>query len=156
MKKSSVQPKTTFRIEAPIAKMEKKEAVLYCPFCKPTHRITPGVENPCGTHLEVRAVQTVYRAKYVKEMVCLKCGQGGGEMVQFRNGFIHAHDCAPGVAALTEEPKFNRFAQIVYSIPWPALKSRIEKRIGRAMQVDEVTPDGTRTGKILGYAFFRG
>lgn len=156
MKKNTVRPRTTQRVEAPIAKMEKKEAILYCPFCRPTHKIVPGVENPCGTRLEVRAVQTVYKARYMKEMVCLKCGQGGGEMVQYRNGFVHTHDCAPGVAALTEEPKFNKWAEIVYGMPWPAVKSAIEKRVGRAMQVDEVAPDGKRTGKVLGYAFFKG
>lgn len=144
------------RVLAPIAKMQGKEAVLYCPFCKPTHKILPGVPNPCGTFLEIQAMQTVFKAKYEKNLICLKCGQGGGEMVQYRNGFIHTHDCAPGVAALTEEPKFNRLAKIVYQIPWPALKTRIEKRVGRAMKVDEVKPDGERTGKVLGYAFFKG
>lgn len=156
MKKSTTHPRAFTRVLAPIAKMQGKEAVLYCPFCKPTHKILPGAPNPCGTFLEIQAVQTVFKAKYEKNLVCLKCGQGGGEMVQYRNGFIHTHDCAPGVAALTEEPKFNRWAKIVYQIPWLALKTRIEKHVGRAMKVDEVKPDGERTGKVLGYAFFKG
>jgi hypothetical protein len=156
MKKNSVRPRYTTRVEAPIAKMEKNEAVLYCPFCKPTHRIAPGVETACGTRLEVRAVQMVFKAKYEKNMICVKCKQGGGEMVQFRNGFLHTHDCAPGVAALTEEPKFTPLAKVIYNLNWPAVKSKIEKRTGRAMKVDEVTPEGERTGKVLGYAFFKG
>lgn len=157
MKKSTLKPKFTTRIEPPIAKKERDgSAGLYCPFCRPTHKILPGAESACGTRLEVRAVQMVFKAKYEKDMICAKCGQGGGEMVMFRNAFVHAHDCTPGVAILVEEPKFTRFAQIIYSIPWPALKSRIEKRTGRAMQVDEVMPTGERTGKVLGYTFLKG
>lgn len=157
MKKSTVKPKYTTRIKPPIAKKEKDgSASLWCPFCHPTHKILPGMESACGTRLEVRAVQMVFKAKYEKDMVCVKCGQGGGEMVLFRNAFIHVHDCTPGVAALTEEPKFTPLARIVYSIPWPSLKTRVEKRTGRAMKVDEVTPEGERTGKVLGYAFFEG
>lgn len=156
MKKSSTQPKITTRVKVPIAKMEKGEAVLFCPFCQPTHSIVPGREYLCGTFLEVHAVQTVYRAKFEKNMICAKCGKGGGEMVQFRQGFIHTHDCAPGVAALTEEPKFTPLAKVIYHLNWPYAKKQIEKRIGRAMKVDEVTPEGERTGKVLGYAFFKG
>jgi hypothetical protein len=157
MKKSTIKPKFTQRIEAPIAKKEKDgSASLYCPFCKPSHKIMPGMEALCGTRLEVRAVQIVFKAKYEKDMKCAKCGQGGGEMVRFQNAFIHANDCTPGVATLTEAPKFSKWAQIVWGIPWPALKARIEKRTGKAMPVDEVTPDGARTGVVLGHFFFKG
>ena len=156
MKKSTVKSKYTTRIEAPIARKEKDgSAGLYCPFCKPTHKILPGAESACGTRPEVRAVQMVFRAKYEKDMICAKCGQGGGEMVMFRNAFVHAYDCTPGVATLVEEPKFTPLAQIVYKLP-SALKSRIEKHTGRAMQVDEVMPTGERTGKVLGYTFLKG
>lgn len=156
MKKNSIRPRVTTRIEAPIAKMEKKEAVLYCPFCKPTHKIVPGLEHPCGTRLEVRAVQEVYKARYDKTLKCAKCGRGDGEMVRFQAGFIHTHDCTPGVAALTEPPKFSMAAKVIYNLKWPRVKSEIEKRTGRAMKVDEVTPEGARTGNVLGYTFLKG
>jgi hypothetical protein len=103
----------------------------------------------------MRAVQTVYRAKFIKDMVCAKCGQGGGDMVRFQNAFIHVNDCSPGVVTLVEPPSLSFWARRVYFMPiW--FKSRIEKRTGRAMPVDEVLPDGQRTGKVLGYFFMKG
>jgi hypothetical protein len=156
MKKSTIKPKYTTRIEAPIAKKEKDgSAGLYCPFCKPTHKILPGMEYPCGTRIEVRAAQMVFKAKYEKNMVCAKCRKGGGEMVRFQNAFIHTHDCTPGVATFTEPPKFSKIAEALSRSPeW--LKDRVEKRFGKIMPVDEVTPDGTRTGVVLGYFFYKG
>jgi len=156
MKKTSIKPKYTQRIEAPIAKKEKDgSASLWCPFCKPSHKILPGMEALCGTRLEVRAVQIVFKARYEKDMKCAKCGGGGGEMVRFQNAFVHTHDCTPGVATLTEPPKFSRWAAFVAKLP-DSLKNRIEKRTGKAMPVDEVTPTGERTGVVLGHFFYKG
>lgn len=156
MKKNSIKPKFTNRIEAPIAKKEKDgSASLYCPFCKPTHKILPGMESACGTRLEVRAVQMVIHAKYDKTMVCVKCNKGGGDMVRFQNAFIHVADCMPGVATFTEEPKYSQFAKLLFKAPeW--IKTRIEKKFGTIMPVDEISPDGQRTGVVLGYFFYKG
>ena len=65
MKKTSIKPRILQRIEAPIAKKEKDgSASLWCPFCKPSHKILPVMEALCGTRLEVRAVQVVFKARY--------------------------------------------------------------------------------------------
>lgn len=155
MKQSRVKPRTTVRIEAPLAgKGKDGKPTLLCPFCKPTHPIIPGKVSMCGTALEMRAVQTVFKARFIKGMVCAKCGQGGGDMVHFQNAFVHVHDCTPGVAVLTQPPVFTPFARLVYGLP-EKLKTRIEKRTGMAVPVDEVKPDGTRTGQVLGYFFNR-
>ena len=156
MKKKSTRPLVRQRIDAPLTgKDAKGKPALICPFCKPGHVIVPGVRAACGTELQFRAVQPVYLAEYAKEMVCAKCGKGGGEMVPFRNAFAHLEDCTPGVAVLSEKPKFSPIASLVYRLP-EAVKARVEKHTGKSMPVDEVLEDGTRTGKILGFFFWKG
>lgn len=125
-------------------------AILNCPFCVPTHPLRPDVGSACGTMLQVRAVQRVYRAKYEKHMTCVKCGKGDGEMVLFQNGFIHTHDCAPGVVALADPPKYSELAKRVHGTRWQKL---IERIYGEIMPVHEVNPDGTKTGVTIGYFF---
>lgn len=149
-------PKTPVRERygTPFITREKDgSAILNCPFCKPTHPIRPDVGSACGTMLEVRAVQRIYRAKYEKDMVCVKCGKGGDEMVLFQNGFIHTHDCAPGVVALANPPKYSKLAAKVYGTKLQGLAERI---FGKITPVHEVNPDGTKTGLTLGYFFTRG
>ena len=153
MKQSRVKPRTTVRIEAPQAgKGKDGKPTLLCPFCRPTHPLIPGKVSMCGTALEMRAVQTVFKAKFIKGMVCAKCGQGGRDMVHFQNAFVHVHDCTPGVATFTDPPDLSFFAHGVYLLPL-SFRKRIEKYTGTAMPVDEVKPDGTRTGQVLGYFF---
>ena len=154
MKNKTTRPVSSQRIEAPLTGTIKGKPALMCPFCHPSHVIVPGKRSACGTDLQVRAVQPVYNAKFIKEMRCAKCGRGGGEMAHFANAFAHVADCTPGVAVLAEKPHFSDFARLVYGLPeYP--KRLIEKRTGAAVPVDEVLEDGTRTGKILGYFFYR-
>ena len=156
MKKTSYRPRITTRIDAPKAGKDKSgKPALMCPFCVPSHPLVPGVQSGCGTDLQMRAVQTVYKAKFIKDMKCAKCGQGGGEMVRFLNAYVHVGDCAPGVVTLADPPDTTFFAHGVYLLPL-AFRSRIEKYTGKAMPIDEVMPDGTRTGKTLGYFFLKG
>ena len=75
-------------------------------------------------------------------------------MVRFLNAYVHVGDCAPGVVTLAEPPDTSFFAHGIYLLPL-AFRSRIEKVTGRVMPIDEVMPDGTRTGKKLGYFFLR-
>ena len=150
------RPPATTRIEAPkFGKTKDGKDSILCPFCNPTHPLTPGSEAMCGTALQVRAVQMVYKAKHYKGMVCAKCGKDGDQMVRFQNAFIHVKDCTPGVATLTESPQFSKLARLVYTAP-PYIKALFEKRFGSAMSVDEVLPNGTRTGNIIGYFFMKG
>lgn len=125
-----------------------------CPFCKDSHPISPFVPSSCGTFVEVTAVQEVVRAKYNKNIKCAKCGQGGGEMVQWQNAYIHANDCTPGVRTMAEPPKYSKLAGVIYNMQAGWIKTQLEKITGKAVPVDEVTPNGTKTGVVLGHFFY--
>lgn len=128
---------------------------LACPFCKPTHLLDPTKESPCGTVIQVTALQTVYKAQYMQEPVhCLKCARDSGEMVRFAGAFIHVVDCTPGMALMAEEPKLSNWAKFVYNLPDFA-KKRIEKRIGRASPLELIDNEGRKTGEVAGYFFYK-
>ena len=156
MKKTSVKSPTTKRVAVPrMVKDENGNAILLCPFCKPTHPLNPSMPALCGTTLVLTAEQTIIRAKYNKDIVCVKCGEGGGEMVMFQNSYIHSHDCKPGVMAMTNPPKYSKIAEKIYAIKNDFIKNFIEKFIGRAMPVEEIDTKGKKTGVILGYFFWK-
>lgn len=154
MKKNSTQPRRTERTAIPIMQKDKDgNAILICPFCSIPHPLLPGVPAMCGTILSLTATQVVYRAKYEKHMICVKCGKGGDHMVLFQNGFIHTHDCAPGVVAMTEPPQYSKLAKYVYGLKPGRYRKSIERFTGKAMIVEEIMPDGKKTGVILGHFF---
>jgi hypothetical protein len=130
---------------------------VLCPFCEQPHPLLPGIDSPCGTTLKVTAVQTILTSHAAKQgdIFCLKCGKTGGEMIHYMNGWIHLVDCDPSTKLLNSVPKLSRMAKIVYRMPrW--LQKPIEKHTGRAQEVQEIDPDGKKTGKILGYFFWSG
>lgn len=131
---------------------------VLCPFCTPPHPILPGTQYPCGTSLKVTAVQTILTTHGSKQqgIKCIKCKQiGGGDMVRMNSGFVHLIDCAPGVKMLSTLPKFNRMARLVFAIP-KSIRKHIEEITGVAEQVKEVDAEGTETGKVIGYFFWKG
>ncbi|MFA6198767.1 MAG: hypothetical protein WC734_06500 [Patescibacteria group bacterium] len=136
---------------------KKGEFELLCPFCVPTHVLTPNKPSTCGTQVQVKAVQymiTQHTAKQ-KGIVCMKCHKGtGGEMVACMNGFIHTFDCAPGTVVLSTEPKYDKWAAKVYRLP-TSIRKQIEKRMGEVKQIKEIDASGNETGKILGYFFYK-
>jgi hypothetical protein len=151
-KKNSFRSPITQRSETPgLNKDEHGNVVILCPFCKPSHILRPGHIEKCGTSLVLQAVQQVVRAKY-SNSVCVKCGKGGGDMVRYMNAYIHTKDCSPDVMTMTEPPKFSWLAMVIYKSPKWA-KGIFEKFTGQTMPVDEVKPDGTRTGVTLGWFF---
>lgn len=155
-KRNSVQPATSIRRAVPLLETEKNGSnVLMCPFCVPSHPITPFVPSGCGTVVEVLAAQTTYRAKYNKGMVCVKCGKDGGVMVRMNDAFTHNYDCTPGTTTLTAVPKFSKFAAFVFGMKDGRLKETIQGWTGVAAEVKEVTPEGERTGVILGHFFHK-
>lgn len=154
-KNKSTRPAVTTRTAQPGYSQEKDGTpVFHCPFCIPTHPLKVGHISACGTVLELQAKQAVVHTKYFPGKVCIKCGKSGGKMVKYQSGYIHLNDCTPGVATLTERPKFSRFARIVYKLPKRA-KSIVERLTGQAMEAQEADSDGTRTGKI-DYFFMKG
>lgn len=135
----------------------KKGVEIQCPFCIPPHALLPGVESPCGTTLKVTAVQMYLTSHATRHnsLRCLKCGQVGGEMTRYRNGYVHMNDCMPGTKLLTEIPKLNKTAAVVYRMP-PKIRKVLEKKTGVAKQLQEIDAEGNQTGKVLGYFFWKG
>jgi hypothetical protein len=141
----------------PKVEKTKKGIAIQCPFCIPTHPILPGTESPCGTTLKVTAIQGYLSSHATKnnKLHCLKCGQIGGEMIRYRGGWIHMRECAPETKLLTEIPKLSRVAKMVYKMP-AKMRFRIEKRFGAVKELQEINEEGTQTGKVLGYFFWKG
>ena len=154
MKQSHTKSPVTRRSSLPLVETIKGGKVLMCPFCKPSHPVVPFQQAQCGTMIEVQAVQEVYRAKFDKRIKCAKCGQGGGEMVRWQNAFLHVIDCAPEIRTMAEPPKYSKLAGVVYNMQASWIKSQLEKFTGKAVPVDEVTPDGQKTGVVLGHFFY--
>jgi hypothetical protein len=146
------------REEMPKMTSTKEGAVIWCPFCVPSHAITPGQASPCGTQLKLTAVQTVIPARVARmqKIVCLKCHETGeGDLVPYMKGFIHLIDCKPDTNLLRTTPEFSRAAEWVFKLP-VGLRARVCRVTGYPQQVREIDPDGKETGKIIGYFFLRG
>lgn len=148
------RPDVRVRKLPPKVSNEKQGVAVKCPFCAIPHPILPGAQSPCGTTLEVLAVQTVYRSTKHNGITCIKCHQIGGEMVRFNESFVHLVDCMPGTRLLTEIPEFSAFAKFIFKMPTP-IRSAFEKRRGKIQYVKEIDSEGKETGKVLGYFFWR-
>ena len=154
MKKKNFRPQSTSREKPPKFRTVDGNVQILCPFCEPAHPIYPDKISMCGTVLKVSALQTVYPARTLKktEIVCVKCGKPGGEMVAYGNGFVHIQDCNPERKLLSSPPIYSDWAYRVYHLPvW--LRSWIEKFSGAALEVVELDGFGKETGKIMGYYF---
>ena len=152
--KKGNRPNYTTRERVPILSRDGQgNALLLCPFCTPAHPINPESASTCGTILQVRALQTIYKAKKYGNEVCVKCGKGGGEMVMFQGALLHTNDCMPGVVALSTPPKFSKLAKALFGLRDGWIKKNLEGIFGEAVPVEEVLPSGERTGVIFGYFF---
>lgn len=157
-KKHSSFQRPMFRTREALPSMFKTKigVQILCPFCKPTHAIAPGEPSPCGTVLKLTAVQDIIPTRIVRiqNLKCLKCHEGGGEMVPYMGGFVHLNDCDPKVRLLPQHPNYNPFAGMVFRMPQRA-RAAIEKITGRAQRVDEIDGEGNHTGKVMGYFFMK-
>lgn len=135
----------------------KKGVMVQCPFCLPTHAILPGIASPCGTTLKVMAIQPYLSSHTTRHenIHCLKCGQIGGEMIKYRNGYVHMTECSPGTKLLTEIPPLSKVAKIIYKLP-KKLRTFFEDHMGAIKELQEIDAEGKSTGKILGYFFWKG
>lgn len=149
------KPPVQTREKMPIAVPTKDGIELHCPFCADAHVLRPNTESPCGTRVVVTAVQEVVTSKYAKQhgLICIKCHQGGGEMIKYRDSYIHLVDCVPEKRLLQDIPKFSKFAEFV-SKTNPRVRGIIERFTGRADHVIEIDEQGNETGKVLGYFFY--
>lgn len=152
--KLAPRPLINTREKQPIPMPTKNGILLLCPFCDDRHALIPNQESPCGTRIEVKAVQEVISAKLARKegLICVKCHKVGGEFVRYRNVYVHLANCSPGTVLLQEEPKNNVLAQIVFKMPKWA-KERVEPFAGRADRVLEIDEAGKETGKVLSYLF---
>ena len=149
--------RTDFKIRElpPKVKNTPEGVQVSCPFCTPPHPILPGVESACGTTLKVTAVQTILTAHASKfnKVICVKCGESGGEMVKYMNSYVHLVDCKPDTKLLAEMPAMNKWAKVVIKLPeW--LRRPVEKRTGHAQEVREIDAEGKETGRVLGHFFY--
>ena len=154
-KKPHFKPTVRTREMMPLARKTKEGVLLACPFCTPTHPLTPGTPSPCGTRLVVTAVQEILSARTVRleKFTCVKCGETGkGEMVRYFDGFLHIPDCDPETEMLTQPPKYSKMAKFVDRLP-ESVKKLVVKRTGVIKRVREINTEGEETGVILGYYF---
>jgi len=141
----------------PLTRKTKKGMDIMCPFCSVSHPIYPNKPTPCGTEIQIKAVQYIITQGTAKKnnVICMKCHKGtGGEMVACQNGFIHTFDCAPGTVVLSQEPKYNKMAARVFKLP-TKIRKVIEKRMGEVKEIAEIDASGNQTGNILGYFFYK-
>ena len=141
----------------PLTRKTKKGTEILCPFCTPPHPIIPTQPTPCGTEIQIKAVQYMITRHTAKQrgITCMKCHKDvAGDLVACQNGFIHTFDCAPGTVILSQEPKYNKMAARVFKMP-PKVRKAIEKKMGEVKEIAEVDVNGKPTGKILGYFFYK-
>lgn len=143
----------------PIPFQENKKApiTLLCPFCSDHHVILPNQQSPCGTRIEVQAVQEIFRARTVRQqgLICVKCKKGSGEMIRYGEAFIHLKECNPGMKLIHQMPPSSKLAHLVFSLPkfW---RGQVEKIVGyEAQQIQVMDETGETTGEIAGYFFRR-
>lgn len=167
-KRSAPKNPIKIRESYPLTRKDKKGHIeMLCPFCKPAHVIIPAQPTPCGTTIEVKAVQKLITQRTARNegVKCLKChSDKGGLMASTRNGFVHIHDCAPGTVVLSQPPEFSKLAKTVFHLP-DALRKSIEKRMGEVKEIVEmdkhgktvkVTDEkGNENDKVLGYFFYK-
>lgn len=155
-KGATIKPEVTVRETPPKIQQSGSNLEILCPYCKIPHPIGINQDSACGTTLHVSAVQTVYpvRTVHKHKMVCIKCGESGGEMVRYNNSTVHLIDCRPDVQLAAVEPRYSKFAKIVFSLH-PKIKPIFQKWTGIAKDVKEVDAAGKETGRILGYFFYK-
>lgn len=156
-KQSGYKPATKVREAPPRAREIDGEMKLLCPFCAVPHPLSIGQASPCGTSLQINAVQIVVPVRTVRQygLKCIKCGKSGGEMTPFNKGYTHLVDCMPQLPLLAEPPKkYSRLARWIYGLPGN-LRTPLERFTGAVKRVDEIDSHGQDTGRTLGYIFYK-
>lgn len=105
-------PQSRERSELPKLGELNGQKVIVCPFCDPPHALIAEEVAPCGTYIQVRAVQNVFRNEK-----CELCGERNGLLIMVGNKFKHTHDCSPGKFLFAAPPKKSTIAGVVYKLP---------------------------------------
>ena len=108
------KPRKRSRLRSAPPRIEavKDSVRILCPFCQPPHEILPDRQSPCGTSLELKAVQRTFT-----HVACALCGQSQGTLVKRGERMIHDYDCTPGAKIYTVPPPRSRMAGIVWKLP---------------------------------------
>lgn len=132
------------RKQAPRISQDGKGMVIECPFCHPPHRLRLDMPAPCGTILELKAVQSLYQ-----DVTCVLCGKPGGTLIKVGELYRHANECSPGKRLYTIPPKPSKTAAIFYRFPkW--IQARYTRRTRKyAVQLSD------QEGEVHGYAWDR-
>ena len=153
MTKTGRKPYVSKKLRRKEPKVEEKDGkmVLMCPFCNPPHPLSTTHVADCGTFLEVKAVQPVFRAKAI---VCVKCGGSGGTMKKVdEHNYAHTFDCAPDKEVHHSLPENSLSAQLAYLLPVFILKP-LAKRLGKQPQeLYRLDEEGNPTGRPVGYCW---
>lgn len=142
------------RRKPPKFKMGDKNPELLCPFCKEPHPIAPDGSSPCGTFIEVMAVQPIYHNKM---LVCSRCGKSGGTMNKMGNNlYVHAFPCTEAKTEFyVEPPKMSLTAKLAWKLlpEKPNALARFLVKVIKQVPEELVKLDetGKRTNEILGY-----
>lgn len=144
---------TTRKAQPKVLQTKDGHRQLICPFCIPPHPLYPGQVAPCGTVVQILAIQRIVPRRIAdkRNLECLKCHKlAGGDMVPFGEGFVHLQDCMPEVALLAEHPPFEPQAEKVFRAKDGWWKRWMIKRHGEPQEVKDIA-----TQKVLGYFFLK-
>jgi hypothetical protein len=135
------QQRARVRRQAPRIRQDGKTIVIECPFCHPPHPLRVDIPSPCGTILELYAVQQLYQ-----DVTCALCGKSGGTLIKVGDQYRHAHDCSPDKRIFTTPPKLSKSAAFFWRLPrffQLAWGRRFRKRVIEVSQ----------QGKVVGYTW---
>lgn len=118
-------------------------AQIMCPFCPRPHPLPLDGSAACGTRLDIRAIQKVY-----KGIACVLCGGQLGTMVKVGDKYRHAHDCTPSKQLYAEPPPLSRSAALVWRMP--AFIHQLHALIWKRTAIELKQAD-----KVVGYAWER-
>lgn len=120
-------PKPYFRNAPPKMGKFSGKSMVMCPFCDPPHPLSNIELSPCGTILQVQAVQAVFR-----NQKCALCGKISGEQIMVGNKYVHTHDCKPGQKMFAIPPKKSVLASLFWRFPdWAQLI--VAKKFGKVV-----------------------
>lgn len=127
MSKKKARPtRLKHRSKAVKFKWENGDLKILCPFCSEEHAIDIQNVSPCGTVLQMNAVQEIW-----KNTTCVLCGESDQErMVKVGDKFRHIYDCSPGKRLLIIPPKPSLSAKYFSLLP-ERVQWFLVKRLGR-------------------------
>ena len=111
---------------------------IQCPYCHPPHPLSIEHRAPCGTVLELNAVQNLYSS-----VKCALCGGMQGTMVKIGKRYRHSYDCKPGHTIYTVPPKASKSAAFFWNLP-DRLHRFVWLRLGK--KVVKLSTEGKTTG----------